>query len=88
MPEGLEDWQQHSQLLHEMDNAPRCSERARVSNTKYYNADNATLPSGQPSSVNVLNMAAALAASGTSTTLQPMPLKPAEKLQSPEKLPQ
>ena len=39
---GFEDLWQCSQLLHEMDNAPRHSGRARVPNTKYYNADNVT----------------------------------------------
>jgi len=45
MPRGLEDRTQHAQLLHEMDKALRCSEHIRVPNPRYFNADNAVLPS-------------------------------------------
>ncbi|KAH9160799.1 hypothetical protein EDB89DRAFT_2081293 [Lactarius sanguifluus] len=40
MPGGFEDCAQHSQLLREMDNAPRCSARAPVPNPRYFTADN------------------------------------------------
>src|SRR6266566_3999451 len=66
-----------------MDKAPRCSEHTRVLNPRYFNADNATLPFWQPSSVNVLNVAAALAAlaalaaSGTPIASLAMPPQPA-----------
>ena len=54
-------------------------------NPKYFNADNAALPSRQPSSVNVLDVAAApaasaaSAASGTSVASPPSSLKPAAR---------
>src|SRR5260370_28329241 len=57
MPGGFEDRMQHAQLLHEMDTAPRQSGRTRVLNPRYYNADNATLPSRQHNHVNFLNVA-------------------------------
>ncbi len=63
---------QQAQMLHEMDNAPRCSGHARVLNPKYYNADNAALPSRQLGTAEVLDVAAApaaLAASAASRTL-------------------
>jgi len=79
MPRGLEDQMQHAQLLREMDKAPRCSECTRVPNPRYFNANNAMLPSWQPSSVNVLNVAAAPAASGTPIALLATPPQPAAK---------
>src|SRR5258708_17743760 len=57
---------QCGQLLHEMDTAPRHSGCIRVPNPRYYNADNATLPSRQHKAVNVLDVAAAPAASAPS----------------------
>jgi hypothetical protein len=80
MPGGFEDRMQPAQLLQEMDNAPRCSGCARVPNPKYFNADNAALPSEEPSSVNVMDVAtapAASAASGTSMASLSSPLQPA-----------
>ena len=74
MPGGFEDQMQCAQLLREIDKAPRHSERMRVPNPRYFNADNATLPSRQHSSTNSLDVAAApaasaaLAAYGTSIT--------------------
>jgi len=79
MPRGLEDQMQHAQLLREMDKAPRRSECTRVPNPRYFNANNAMLPSWQPSSVNVLNVAAAPAASGTPIALLATPPQPAAK---------
>jgi hypothetical protein len=85
MPGGFEDRTQRTQLLREMDNAPRRSERSRVPNPRYFNADNAALPSWQPSSVNTLDVAtapaasAASAASGTSIASQASPPQPAPK---------
>jgi transposase InsO family protein len=66
MPGGFEDRLQRSQLLHEMDNAPRRSGRARVPNPKYFNADNAALPTRQLSTAKVMDVAAAPAASAAS----------------------
>src|SRR5260370_11607825 len=63
MPGGFEDRMQHAQLLCEMDTAPRQSGCTRVPNPRYYNANNATLPSRQHNAVNVLNVATAPAAS-------------------------
>ena len=82
MQGGFEDQVQHAQLLHEMDNAPRHSGQERLLNPRYFNADNAALPSRQRSSVNVLDVAdtlAASAASGTSTAPLASPLQPADK---------
>jgi reverse transcriptase-like protein len=81
MPGAFEDQLQHSQLLHEMDTAPRCSGHARVPNPRYYNANNAALPSRQHNAVNVLDVAAApaasapLAALGTSIASQATPIQ-------------
>src|SRR5229473_1519491 len=72
---------QHAQLLHEMDTAPRHSGCTRVPNPRYYNADNAVLPSRQHNAVNVLDVATAPAASapsaayGTSIASQASPLQ-------------
>lgn len=66
MPGGFEDRMQHAQLLREMDKAPRHSERVRVPNPRYFNTDNATLSSRQHSSANLLDVAAAPAASAAS----------------------
>src|SRR5229473_1288274 len=72
---------QHAQLLHEMDTAPRQSGRTRVLNPRYYNANNAALPSRQHNAINVLDVATAPAASaplgayGTSIALQASPLQ-------------
>ena len=82
MPGGFEDRMQRAQLLREMDKAPRRSERVRVPNPKYYNADNAALPPGQHSSANVMDVAAApaaSAASGTPIASQASPPIPAER---------
>ena len=82
MQGGFEDRVQHAQLLREMNNAPRHSGQERLPNPRYFNADNAALPSRQRSSVNVLDVAdtpAALAASGTSTAPLASPLQPANK---------
>ncbi len=78
MPGGFEDQMQHAQLLHEMDTTPRHSGHTRVPNPRYYNADNAMLPSRQHNAVNVLNVAtapAALAAYGTLIASQELPLQ-------------
>src|SRR5258707_8466032 len=72
---------QHAQLLCEMDTAPRCSGHTRVPNPRYYNANNATLPSRQHSAVNMLDVATApvasapLAAYETSIASQASPLQ-------------
>jgi len=63
---GFEDRMQRAQMLHEMDNAPRHSGHARVPNPKYYNANNAALPSRQLGTAEVLDVAAAPAASAAS----------------------
>ncbi len=57
---------QCAQLLCEMDTASRQSGCTRVPNPRYYNADNAILPSRQHKAVNVLDVAAASAASAPS----------------------
>src|SRR5258707_4934751 len=57
---------QCAQLLHEMDTAPRHSGCTRVPNPRYYNADNAVLPSRQHNAVNMLDVATAPAASAPS----------------------
>ena len=44
VPGGFEDRSQRSQLLREMDSAPRRSSRVPVPNPRYFNADNAALP--------------------------------------------
>src|SRR5713226_2547110 len=78
---GFEDRMQHAQLLHEMDTAPRQSGCTRVPNPRYYNADNAVLPSRQHNAVNMLDVAAApaalapSAAYGTSIASQTSPLQ-------------
>src|SRR5260370_22641195 len=72
---------QRAQLLHEMDTAPRHSGCTRMLNPRYYNADNAVLPSRQHNAVNMLDVAAApaalapSAAYGTSITSQTSPLQ-------------
>src|SRR5258708_38423221 len=72
---------QRAQLLHEMDTAPRHSGCTRVPNPRYYNADNAVLPSRQHNAVNMLDVATAPAASapsaayGTSIASQASPLQ-------------
>jgi reverse transcriptase-like protein len=58
-----------------MDTASRHSGYARMPNPRYYNANNAMLPSRQHNAVNVLNVAAAPAASGTSIASQAIPLQ-------------
>src|SRR5713226_1564734 len=78
---GFEDRMQHAQLLHEMDTAPRQSGCTRVPNPRYYNANNAMLPSRQHNAVNMLDVATAPAASapsaahGTSIASQASPLQ-------------
>src|SRR5258708_16081960 len=57
---------QRAQLLHEMDTAPRHSGCTRLPNPRYYNDDNATLPSRQHNAVNMLDVATAPAASAPS----------------------
>src|SRR5260370_27406285 len=57
---------QCAQLLHEMDTAPRHSGCTRVPNPRYYNADNAVLPSRQHNAVNMLDVATAPVASAPS----------------------
>src|SRR5260370_6845342 len=81
MAGGFEDRMQHAQLLCEMDTAPRQSGCTRVPNPRYYNANNATLPSRQHSAVNMLDVATApvasapLAAYETSIASQASPLQ-------------
>ena len=73
---GHENRMQHSQLLREMDSAPRRTGRTRVPNPKYFNADNAAFPDRQLGSANVLDVADASAASaafGTSIASQASP---------------
>src|SRR5712672_3387371 len=85
MPGGFEDRTQRAQLLREMDNAPRCSGRARVPNPKFYGADNA-VAAALPKYANALDVAAAPAASaaaaahGTSTTSLASPIQAAERV--------
>src|SRR5258707_12802087 len=72
---------QCAQLLHEMDTAPRQSGCTRMLNPRYYNANNAMLPSRQHNAVNMLDVAAApaalapSAAYGTSIASQASPLQ-------------
>jgi hypothetical protein len=47
MPGGLTSCAQRSQLLREMDNAPRRSAHAPVPNPQYFNADNAANKGGR-----------------------------------------
>src|SRR5258708_6142306 len=81
MPGGFEDRMQRAQLLREMDTAPRQSGHTRVPNPRYYNADNAALPSRQHNAVNMLDVATAPVASapsaayGTSIASQASPLQ-------------
>src|SRR5258707_1280650 len=75
---GFEDRMQRAQLLCEMDTAPRRSGHTRVPNPRYYNADNAALPSRQHNAVNMLDVATAPVASaayGTSIASQTSPLQ-------------
>jgi len=67
MPGGFEDRIQCTQLLREMDNAPRRSGRLHVPNPRYYNADNAALPSRQLGTAELM-AAAAPAAIGCDPT--------------------
>src|SRR5258708_7747599 len=81
MPGGFEDRMQCAQLLREMDTAPRQSRQTRVPNPRYYNANNAALPSRQHNAVNMFEVPTApvpsppSAAYGTSIASQASPLQ-------------
>jgi transposase InsO family protein len=87
MPGGFEDRLQRSQLLTEMDNAPRRSGRARVPNPRYFTADNAALSNRQLSTAEIMDVAAAPAASAASAAYGTPIASPTSCLQAADRAP-